>query len=133
MNVPNDELDALRALAVRVKQTVWKAYTNPRDNAELLQDAATLAANLETRLGMAGAAPPSAVPASRWEVPLSKMDTPANRRYADKLREAWEAGLEVDRERYGEKIGTDGCAQIIEMVLADVEQEIGGAVGKLRE
>ena len=57
------------------------------------------------------------------------MDTRANRRKAEKLREAWEAALEVDRERYGEKIGTDGEAQMIEMLLADVEMEIGGPAG----
>ena len=65
----------------------------------------------------------------RNEAPLALLDTPANRRYAQKLREAWEAGLAVDRERYGADIGTDGCAQMVEMLLADVETEIGGAVG----
>jgi len=69
----------------------------------------------------------------RNEVPLALLDTPANRHYAQKLREAWEAGLAVDRERYGADIGTDGCAQMVEMLLADVEEECFGAVGAGRE
>ena len=77
----------------------------------------------------AGADLPVDTDTVRNDVPLHLLDTPANRRYADKLREAWEAGLAVDRERYGADIGTDGCAQMVEMLLADVEQEIGGAVG----
>lgn len=42
---------------------------------------------------------------------------------------AWQTGLRVDEERYGPTIGTDGCAQAIEMVLRDVEQEVYGAAG----
>lgn len=64
-----------------------------------------------------------------WQALAVLSDTPANRRYAQALRVAWEAGLSVDRERYGEDIGTDGCAQIIEMVLQNVEAELHGPVG----
>lgn len=32
-----------------------------------------------------------------------------------------------------DSIGTDGCAQAVEMILRDVEQECFGAVGRLRE
>lgn len=127
MNVPQDTLNACRSLAVRLKQTVWQATrTNADSHSALLEEAGHLAANLETRLERAGAA----APAPRHQVPLDLLDTPANRKYADALREAWEAGLAVDRERYGPKIGTDGCAQVIEMVLADVEMEIYGPAGR---
>ncbi len=134
MNVPQTDLDAWRTLAARVKQLVFSArVAAPAQRTALLDEAGTLAANLETRLDRAGALRPVGMPAPRYETPLHLLDTPANRRYADKLREAWEAGLEVDRERYGDSIGTDGCAQAIEMVLADVEQEIFGPAGRVRE
>ena len=133
MNVPNEELDGMRALAGRLKQSVsYATHYTGRRQVETLEQAARLAAQLETRLEQAGAQRPAHT-APAPDVPLALLDTPANRRYAEKLREAWEAGLEVDRERYGPGIGTDGCAQVIEMVLADVEQEIGGPVGRVRE
>ena len=53
-------------------------------------------------------------------------NTAANRLYADKLREAWLAALAVDREWYGEDVGTDGRALVIELMLRDVEAELRG-------
>ena len=103
-----------------------------REQGERLEDVMSLAAQMETRLEQVGAERPKAI-ASPSSVPLALLNTPANRRYAQALRDAWEAGLAVDRERYGENIGTDGCAQVIEMVLADVEQELNGPTGLLRE
>ena len=133
MNVPQNELNALRTLAVKVKQAGSQAMrTVGHDQALRLEELISLAAQLETRLTQAGAERPASV-STRFTVPLELMDTPANRRYRGLLREAWEAGLAVDRERYGPTIGTDGCAQIIEMVLADVEMEIGGPAGTMRE
>lgn len=130
MNVPQADLNALAALALRVKETLWKANrADAATRGALLEEAAGLAANLQTRLDRAGAQKPQAVPPSRSEVPLELLDTPANRRYLSTLREAWKAGLAVDEERYGKAIGTDGCAQVIEMVLRDVEQEVHGAAG----
>ncbi len=52
--------------------------------------------------------------------------TTANRVYAAKLRETWQAALAVDRERYGEDVGTDGPAVVIEMLLRDAEEELRG-------
>ena len=127
MNVPQTDLDAWRSLAARLKQLTFSArIAAPSHRVPLLEEAGHLAANLETRLDRAGAQPPSATPAPRHEVPLTLLDTPANRRYAEALRVAWEAGLAVDRERYGPNMGTDGGAQVIEMVLADVEEELHG-------
>ena len=86
------------------------------------------------RLERAGAERPDAPPPSfESGVPLALLDTPTNRRYLEALRVCYDAALAVDRERYGPNIGTDGCAQVIEMVLADVEEEIGGPVGLVRE
>lgn len=129
MNVPQSELDSLYALSLRLKDTISNAHiARPGDKPALLEEAGHLAANMGVRLEQAGAQrPATSTPAPA--VPLHLLDTPANRRYAEKLREAWEAGMAVDRERYGPNIGTDGCAQIIEMVLADVEAEIHGPAG----
>ncbi len=131
MNIPQTELDSLRTLAVKIKQAGSQAMrTVGHDQALRLEELMSLAAQLETRLTQAGAERPSTAVSTRFTVPLELMDTRANRRKAEKLREAWEAALEVDRERYGEKIGTDGEAQMIEMLLADCEQEIGGPAGR---
>lgn len=134
MNVPQTDLDAWRSLTARLKQLTFSARTSSPDRrAALLEEAGHLAANLETRLDRAGAQPPAGTPAPRYQTPLTLLDTPANRRYAEALRVAWVAGLAVDRERYGDKIGTDGCAQVIEMVLADVEEELSGPAGRIPE
>lgn len=134
MNVPQTDLDAWRSLAARLKQLTFSARTASSDRrALLLEEAGHLVANLETRLDRAGAQPPAGTPAPRYETPLELLDTPANRQYAEALRIAWKAGLAVDQERYGESIGTDGCAQVIEMVLGDVEEELNGPIGKVLE
>lgn len=133
MNVPQNELNSLRTLAAKIKAAGGQAMRSVgREQGQHLEDVQQLAAQLETRLDQAGAQRPAFV-VTPTAVPLELLDTPANRRYALLLRDAWEAGLAVDRERYGESIGTDGCAQVIEMVLADVEEEIGGPVGLVRE
>ena len=132
MNVPQNELDGLRALVAKIKakgSQAMRSYSSTQG--ERLEELMGLAAQLETRLEQAGAQRPAVI-AAPTTVPLELLDTPANRRYAQALRVAWEAGLAVDRERYGERIGTDGCAQVIEMVLADVEQEIYGPAGLVR-
>lgn len=58
---------------------------------------------------------------------------PANRREARLLGEAWEAALEVGWERYGERIGADGEAQAIEMLLADVGEDLRQPAGMVQE
>ena len=133
MNVPQTELNSLRTLASKIKAAGSQAMrTTGLKQGERLEDVLQLAAQMETRLEMAGAERPAAV-AMPADVPLALLNTPANREYAAALRVAWEAGLAVDRERYGEHIGTDGCAQVIEMVLADVEEELHGPAGSVRE
>ena len=133
MNVPQNELNSLRTLAAKIKAAGSQAMRSVgRDQGQRLEEVQQLAAQMETRLEQAGAQRPGTL-ATMNLVPLALLDTPANRRYLEALRVAYEAGLAVDRERYGESIGTDGCAQVIEMVLADVEQEIDGPVGLVRE
>ncbi len=138
MNIPQDTLNGWRKKA----GTAWGILSALRydiagDKREQAQERRAQAEealrHLVLSLEKAGADAPEDADTPRNEVPLALLDTPANRRYAQKLREAWEAGLEVDRERYGADIGTDGCAQVIEMVLADVEEECFGAVGAGRE
>ncbi len=133
MNVPQDTLNRWRAAidALRGTLNLLRVELNAGRRTQA-QDALSEADNAARLLGLnmedAGADLP-AYREPRPTVPLALLDTPANRHYAQKLREAWEAGLAVDRERYGADIGTDGCAQMVEMLLADVETEIGGAVG----
>lgn len=135
MNVPNETLDGWRALAgeVRGQLNALKHKTRPNTPAwDTLQQADDAARRLGLSLEQGGAQRPAGH-APRPSVPLHLLDTPANRRYLSALQEAWECALAVDRERYGESIGTDGCAQVIEMVLADVQEEVSGPVGKVRE
>ncbi len=130
MNVPLEDLNAwaravltLRALANEADAALCGKDMNAARNALLEADDAARVLGL--RLERAGADRPAPLPA-RNDTPLHLLDTPTNRVYAERLREAWEAGLAVDRERYGADIGTNGCAQMVEMLLWDVEAEING-------
>lgn len=134
MTIAQETLDRWRAFAEQVRTATFSVrHAYARGQREQAQDtlqglhADAIAAGLS--LDAAGARTPPALPTAP-AVPLHLLDTPKNRRYADALRAAWEAGLVVDRERYGERIGTDGCAQVVEMVLADVEMEIYGPQGR---
>lgn len=133
MNVPQEDLNLWRqffdTLRVSCRQAMRAIDTgNTHSARRLMEQTEDAARRMGLRLDKAGAdAPEGTLPKN--ETPLALLDTPANRRYAAKLREAWEAGLAVDRERYGADIGTDGCAQMVEMLLADVEQECYGAAG----
>jgi hypothetical protein len=136
MNVPQEELNAWRRSLDGLRATLHGlgfdvAAGRTQEAREKVQRADDQARRLALELERAGVdRPAGSVPAP--DVPLRLMDTPANRRYAQALRVAWEAGLAVDRERYGEGIGTDGCAQVIEKVLADVEMELYGPAGARR-
>ena len=139
MNVPQEDLNFWRRFCDTLRATCREAMQdidagNVQHARRLVEQTDDAGRRMALRLERAGAdrpdAPPPAIDAG---TPLHLLDTPANRRYADKLREAWEAGLAVDRERFGGSIGTDGCAQVIEMVLADVEEEIYGPAGRVRE
>ena len=139
MNINLDELNGWRRTAGLLRVTCRAALKdinagNINHARQLVETAEDEARRLALRLEKAGADRPDAPPPAFAEgVSLHLLNTPANRRYLSLLRETYEAALAVDRERYGESIGTDGCAQVIEMVLADVEEEVGGAVGLVRE
>ena len=139
MNISQDELNQWRRtiglLRVTSRATLLDINAGNTAHARLLvEQTEDEARRLALRLEKAGADRPDAPPPAFAEgVPLRLLNTPANRRYLDLLRETHEAALTVDRERYGADIGTDGMAQRIEDVLADVEEEVGGAVGLVRE
>lgn len=130
MNVPQAELNALAVLALRVKNAIWNVkIAPPAQKSALLEDAAHLAANLQTRLDRAGADNPTGPAPTRSETPLALLDTPANLAYHDALRHAHACALAVDRERFGPTIGTDGPAQAVELILRTVETELYGPAG----
>ncbi len=138
MNVPQEDLNLWRqffdTLRGQCRQAMRDIDTgNIHAARRIVEQTEDAARRMALRLDKAGADAPEGTLPRTFETPLELLDTPANRRYAEKLREAWEAGLAVDRERYGADIGTDGCAQVIEMVLVDVEEECFGAVGAGRE
>lgn len=133
MNIAQADLNSLRTLAAKIKAKGSQAMRSVgHRQGEQLQELMGLAAQLETRLERAGAEQ-AAVVAAPMTVPLALLDTPANRRYLETLRACYEAALAVDWERYGESIGTDGCAQAVELILADVEEELRGPTGLVRE
>ena len=133
-NISQDELNQWRRTAGQLRVTCREALACLHSGKiihgrEVIQEAEDQARRLALRLEKAGADRPDSPASSLSEgVPLHLLNTPANRRYLSLLRETYEAALAVDRERYGESIGTDGCAQVIEMVLADVEEEVRGPV-----
>ena len=129
--IGQSELNTLRVLAAKIKAAGGQAMRSVgHAQGERLEDVQRIAAQMETRLEQAGAErqrqgfPSPGVLATVPLVPRELLDTPLNREYRDALRVAWKAGLAVDRERYGESIGTDGCAGAVEAILADVEEEL---------
>ena len=128
VNVAQEQLDQWRLFAEVVRSGVLSARQcfahgkaeHGRDMLEQVHAAAIFAAGT---LEAAGARRHETL-AEPPEVALDLLASDANRRYARKLWEALEAGRAVDRERFGEGIGTDGPSQIIEMVLRNVELEI---------
>ena len=139
MNIAQDELNQWRRTAGQLRVVCRTAIHDLRGGKtqhalRRVEAAEDEARRLALQLERAGADRPDAPPPSLTEgVPLHLLNTPANRRYLSLLRETYEAALAVDRERYGADIGTDGLAQRIEDVLADVETEIGGPAGLVRE
>lgn len=92
-----------------------------------LQAAAAMVSMEEAGGATPGELPPPAA------VPLHLLDTPANRRLARCLRDAYEAAVEVDRERgaYTEGEPEDGPAALpIVELLWRVEEECYGPAGR---
>lgn len=131
MNVPQDKLDAWAETVNRIRRDCPKigkriAAREYREADELATDLQMTAAALLSEMERAGSARPSSLPPANG-VPLHLLDTPANRRLARALREAYEAAQAVDYERgYGE----DGPAEHIGELLGRVEQEVFGPAGQ---
>ena len=130
MNIPEPTLDGWRAAVERLRSLILSALAGTRTgNIQVaerrLERAQEEVTRLAALLDRAGAlAPADALPPAK-AAPRA-LNTPANRAYAMKLREAWLAALAVDREWYGEEVGTDGPARVIELMLRDVEAELRG-------
>jgi hypothetical protein len=60
------------------------------------------------------------------DVPLNLLCSEANWRFARTLRQAYEAGRQVDNERGWDE---EGPATILQMLLADVEMQVYGVCG----
>lgn len=139
MNVPQDDLNLWRRFFDTLRASCREGMAaldagQPQAARRIMEQTEDAGRRMALRLERAGADRPGAAALTMdTGTPLALLDTPANRRYLEALRTAWECGLAVDRERYGETIGTDGEAQIIEIVLADKELEVFGAVGRVRE
>lgn len=141
MNVPQDELNLWRRFFNQAYTTIQQARQEVAAGRvaqadQLLLLTVDASVRMGIRLERAGAdpiGPPAQSLSDVPEIPLHLLDTPANRRYLGLLRDTYEAALAVDRERFGEDIGTDGCAQAIEIVLRDVEEEVHGPAGRLAE
>ncbi len=139
MNVPQDDLNLWRRFATDLRTTMARARLALAGKRfgevdGLLEHTEGAALRMGKRLDQAGAEKPTDAdgrrPALRHETPLELLDTAKNRRYADALRAAWEAGLAVDRERYGSDIGTDGPAGALQLLLIETETEIYGPAGR---
>ena len=135
MNVGQEELNQWRRTAGQLRVTCREVLAclhsgkiiRGREVAEQAEDQAR---RLALRLEKAGADRPDSPPPSLTEgVPLHLLNTPANRRLLSLLRETYEAALAVDRERYGESIGTDGCARSLKAYWRMSSKRSGGRWG----
>lgn len=130
MNIEQKDLNLWRGFMETLRRQMLAAHlhivSGSRGPArDIVLKTASAAARMGIRLEQAGAERPPDMPPAPV-TPLELLDTPANRHYLALLHAAWEAGLAVDRERYGESIGTDGEAQMVELLIRDKELEIYG-------
>ncbi len=127
MNVPLEDLNAWRTFAERVRSNMFALRDRLHERkvadalalAEFTMKAAILVGNDLERAGaepMEELAPPP-------EVALDLLDTTANRAYLEALRDAYAAAQRVDEERGW---GGHGPAEILDMLIREVEQEVYG-------
>lgn len=132
MNVPQEDLNLWRGFFETLRVSMFEANREMAAGhseavKEILTQTASAAARMGIRLERAGADRPDSLPPRR-EVPLALLDTPANRRYMRALQTAYEAGKEVDAERYGPH--EDGpAAGGVELLMMNVELEVMGPAG----
>ena len=99
MNVPQEDLNLWRRFCDTLRATCRVAMQdidagNVQHARRMLEQTEDAGRRLALRLEKAGASGPDApAPSLDAGTPLALLDTPANRRYAEKLQEAWEAPL----------------------------------------
>lgn len=137
MIIEQDQLDGWRAFQERVRMACLNAREDvahghtDRAKAALIQTAEE-AAHVGTMMERSGAQrPPSLDPPN--EVPLTLLDTPANRRLLRVLQEARTAALDVDDERGIGRHADGPVSGMVDSLLAEVEAEVLGPAGRLRE
>ncbi len=134
MNIPQDKLNGWNRFAELARNTAIAArlaYARG-DRAKgraMLADLENAAAVASVDMEAVGADRPQSLPAP-VDVPLALLDTPASRKYARLMREAYEAAREVDHER---GYGDDGPADILEGFAEAAELDAFGPVGVVRE
>ncbi|MBV9849477.1 MAG: hypothetical protein JO250_07300 [Armatimonadetes bacterium] len=136
VNVPEPALDGWRDTVERLRTLILTALSGVRTGhhgvvERRLERAQEEVTRLAVLMDRADAIRPDLLPG--LDPPPRPLNTPTNRRYAEKLRATWEAALAVDRERYGDDVGTDGPALVIELMLRDVEEQLRGPSRKMRE
>lgn len=130
MNVPQEELDRWARFANEVRGRMLRLprLISWKGNAEVereMNDLMLLAAQMTKAMEAAGATPPvSVLPVE--PVPLELLASEANRRYYQKLYEAWEAAIAVDIER---GCHPHGPADLLADRIARVEREVYGPAG----
>ncbi len=132
MEVSREELERLArfvdkarhdALEIRSLVRVGELVAAEETALALHVEGAHVKTRMRDQLGITADESPARPP----DVPLEMLDSPANRRLARLLREAYEAAVEVDKER-----GTwpDGRADGVADLAAAVELEVYGPAGK---
>jgi hypothetical protein len=134
MNIDIDKLTAWNRFTELARNTAISArlsyakgdWTKGRQHLVALEQAAATAS---VSMEAAGADRPKNLPPPT-DVPLALLSTEASRRYARAVRQAYDAALEVDRER---GYGNDGPASALAPLVETAELDAFGAVGMLRE
>ena len=132
MNVPNEDLDKWRRMAMEARNRAMDAsFALERGRADEargpIETVYDLAAQLVERMDLAGAEPSHPLPSR--QIPLHLLDTPASRAYLAALIEARRAAIEMDAERYsrGEAECCDtpsACA--VDLMVCGMEMDIFG-------
>ena len=143
MFVPDNDLNQWRRFFSVLHASMRAAEAdlnagNTQHARQLVTQTKAAAIRMGLKLEQAGAVKPSEEAEDGIErmaegVPLHLLNTPANERYFHTLQASLEAAQAVDRERYGDSIGTDGCAQMIEVIMRETLGELRGAIGRVPE
>ena len=143
MFVPDNDLNQWRRYFSVLHASMKKAESELSEGRieqarQLVSQTKAAAIRMGLKLEQAGAVKPGedaedGIQVMAEGVPLHLLNTPANKHYFHCLLAALNAATEVDKERYGESIGTDGCAQMIEVIMRETLGELYAPVGRLSE